>query len=60
MSQQLEEKISFDGSKVKVLGADYEPGKPEKKYGAEEPGRDAGVPQGGGSLTVFFIPAVIP
>jgi len=32
MSQQLEEKISFDGSKVMVLGADYEPGKPEKKH----------------------------
>jgi hypothetical protein len=32
MSQQLEEKVSFDGSKVKVLGADYEVGKPEKKF----------------------------
>ena len=32
MTQQLDEKISFDGSKVKVLGAEYEPGKPEGKY----------------------------
>jgi hypothetical protein len=32
MTQQLDEKISFDGSKVKVLGAEYDPGKPEKKY----------------------------
>jgi hypothetical protein len=28
--QQLEEKTSFDGSKVKVLGETYEKGKPEK------------------------------
>ncbi|MBN2439128.1 MAG: hypothetical protein JXL20_11090 [Deltaproteobacteria bacterium] len=28
--QQLEEKTSFDGSKVKVLGETYEQGKPEK------------------------------
>jgi hypothetical protein len=28
--QQLEEKTSFDGSKVKVLGETYEEGKPEK------------------------------
>ena len=52
MSQQLEEKVSFDGSKVMVLGADYEPGKPEQ-------GRDAGVSQSRGSLTGFWIPAVI-
>jgi hypothetical protein len=30
MSQQLEEKTSFDGSKVQVLGETYEEGKPEK------------------------------
>ena len=30
MSQQLEEKISFDGKKVEVLGPTYEEGKPEK------------------------------
>ncbi len=28
--EQLEEKTSFDGKKVKVLGATYEPGKPDK------------------------------
>jgi len=28
--QQLEEKASFDGSTVKVLGETYEAGKPEK------------------------------
>jgi hypothetical protein len=28
--QQLEEKTSFDGSTVKVLGETYEQGKPEK------------------------------
>jgi len=28
--QQLDEKTSFDGKKVKVLGATYEPGKPDK------------------------------
>jgi hypothetical protein len=28
--QQLEEKTSFDGKKVKVLGATYDPGTPEK------------------------------
>lgn len=28
--QQLEEKTSFDGKKVKVLGPTYEEGKPEK------------------------------
>ncbi len=28
--QQLEEKTSFDGKKVKVLGPTYEPGKPEE------------------------------
>jgi len=27
--QDLEEKTSFDGKKVKVLGATYDPGKPE-------------------------------
>ena len=27
---QLEEKVSFDGKKVKVLGPKYDPGKPEK------------------------------
>jgi hypothetical protein len=30
--QQLEEKASFDGKKVKVIGATYEEGKPEKPY----------------------------
>ncbi|MFH2076683.1 MAG: hypothetical protein ABIJ57_15295, partial [Pseudomonadota bacterium] len=30
MSQKLEEKTSFDGSKVQVLGETYEEGKPEK------------------------------
>jgi len=30
MSQQLEEKTSFDGKKVKVIGPTYEEGKPEK------------------------------
>ncbi len=29
MSEQLEEKTSFDGKKVKVLGETYEPGQPE-------------------------------
>jgi len=28
--QVLEEKTSFDGKKVKVLGPDYEPGKPDQ------------------------------
>ncbi|HVN24251.1 MAG TPA: hypothetical protein VMT71_09790 [Syntrophorhabdales bacterium] len=28
---QYEEKESFDGKKVKVLGATYEPGKPDTK-----------------------------
>ena len=28
--QELEEKTSFDGKKVKVLGATYDPGIPEK------------------------------
>jgi hypothetical protein len=32
MSQQLEEKVSFNGKKVKVLAADYEKGKPDKKF----------------------------
>ncbi len=30
--QQLEEKTSFDGKKVKVVGANYEEGKPEGVY----------------------------
>jgi len=30
VSQQLEEKTSFDGKKVEVLGPTYEEGKPEK------------------------------
>ena len=30
MSQPLQEKTSFDGSKVHVLGETYEEGKPEK------------------------------
>ncbi len=30
MAEQLEEKTSFDGKKVKVLGETYEPGKPEE------------------------------
>jgi len=30
--QQLEEKASFDGKKVKVIGATYEEGKPEAPY----------------------------
>ena len=30
--QQLEEKTSFDGKKVKVIGATYEEGKPEEPY----------------------------
>jgi hypothetical protein len=30
--QQLEEKTSFDGKKVKVIGATYEEGKPEGVY----------------------------
>lgn len=30
--QQLEEKASFDGKKVKVIGASYEEGKPEEAY----------------------------
>ena len=32
MSQQLEERVSFNGKKVKVLAADYEKGKPDKKF----------------------------
>ncbi len=28
--QELEEKTSFDGTKVKVLGPTYDPGMPEK------------------------------
>ena len=28
--QELEEKTSFDGKKVKVLGPTYDPGMPEK------------------------------
>ncbi len=32
MSEKLEDKVSFDGKKVKVLGPDYEPGKPDKKF----------------------------
>jgi hypothetical protein len=30
MAEQLEEKISFDGKKVKVIGPAYEKGKPDK------------------------------
>ena len=30
MSQKLEEKTSFDGKKVMVIGPDYEEGKPDK------------------------------
>ncbi|MCG6537242.1 MAG: hypothetical protein L7F78_21660 [Syntrophales bacterium LBB04] len=30
MADQLEEKTSFDGKKVKVIGAAYEKGKPEE------------------------------
>ena len=30
--QQLEEKTSFDGKKVKVIGATYVQGKPEGAY----------------------------
>ena len=30
MAEKLEEKTSFDGSKVHVLGETYEEGKPEK------------------------------
>ena len=30
MSDQLEEKTSFDGKKVMVIGPGYEKGKPEK------------------------------
>lgn len=30
--QQLEEKASFDGKKVKVIGPTYEEGKPEGAY----------------------------
>jgi hypothetical protein len=32
IEQQLEEKASFDGKKVKVIGATYEEGKPEAPY----------------------------
>ncbi len=30
MSEKLEEKTSFDGKKVKVIGPNYEAGKPEE------------------------------
>ena len=30
--EKLEEKASFDGKKVKVLGANFEKGKPESPY----------------------------
>ena len=30
MTEQLEEKTSFDGKKVMVIGPDYEKGKPDK------------------------------
>jgi hypothetical protein len=32
MAEQLEEKVSFDGTKVKVLAGEFEAGKPDKKF----------------------------
>jgi hypothetical protein len=32
MKEKCEEKVSFDGKKVKVLGGDFEKGKPQSPY----------------------------
>ncbi len=32
MEEKLDEKVSFDGKKVKVLGATFEEGRPESPY----------------------------
>ena len=52
--QQLEEKTSFDGSTVKVLGETYEKGKPDKPENWREKLKDPGgydsLSEGRGSL----------